>query len=126
MTAVHVYQSLFAASIATNVFVGFACIFAPIFAAKIMGMPLPPSPSAMLWMRGWGGTLVALHVFFAAGLLGFFAPAGTAFVNLASIGIKIWMGTIWLSCGKEFRWFAKWDLAWSAALLVAYSVAIYS
>ena len=125
MTSLHIYQTLFCISIVTNVFVGLACIFAPIFAAKIMGMPLPPSQSSTLWMRGWGGTLVALHVFFLAGLLGLFAPADVAITNWASIGIKAWMAAIWVSCGKEFRWFAKWDGAWSVVLLVAYSIAIW-
>jgi len=124
MTALQIYQILFGLSIATNVFVGVACIAAPVFAARIMGMPSHPVYLESRWMRGWGGTLIALHVFFLAGLIGFFAPFETAFVNMASIGIKLWMAAIWATCGREFRMFAIWDAAWSGALLGAYVLAL--
>jgi hypothetical protein len=108
------YRVLFLISILGNLVLCLWCIFAPVSFARALHQP-DPFPEA--WRRGWGATLLGLHLVYVPGLRN---PTFCCWLNWSSIANKFFMTIIFLSSGRFSIIHALGFQLWSDPLIAYY------
>jgi hypothetical protein len=108
------FQRILALNMLLQVVIGLACMFAPDFASRALGLP-PPVPSG--WVRGWGATLIFLTALYIPPLQD---PVRSRFANIAGILGRLWMATVWLALGGGLIWLGLFDLLFAVVLAGLY------
>jgi hypothetical protein len=107
-----IFQRILGLNLVLQVLIGLACMLAPDFVSRTLGLP-PPAPSG--WIRGWGATLVtALYI------PALQDPVRSRFANIAGILGRLWMATVWLVIGGGLIWVALFDLFFAIVLAAFY------
>jgi|SRR4029453_6260240 hypothetical protein len=109
-----IFQRILGLNMVLQVLIGLACMLAPDFVSRTLGLP-PPAPSG--WIRGWGATLILVTALYISALQD---PVRSRFANIAGILGRLWMATVWLVIGGGLIWLALFDLFFAIVLAAFY------